>query len=303
MMVLPIVLIVSALAPNVSVLISAQLLAGVVSGVALPAIYASASAIAPPGRESKTLSIVLTGWMLSLVAGVSLSAILADLVNWRAVYGAVAILAILAALLVAQIKTATRPASKPAALPLVVLGLPGVKPLLVTGAAFLTAFYGVYGYLGDHLHRGLHLPVSINGLIALAYGLGFGSAVFVDHAVVRIGVRRALPLSVLLVASTYLLLALLSTTLAGVLLLLAALGLFNHLAINLLIVRLTSIDPTKRGSITGLYSAMANLAVFAGTSGFGPLYSSFGFAICAYGAAALSLAAALTATKNWGRSG
>jgi DHA1 family inner membrane transport protein len=48
-------------------------------------------------------------------------------------------------------------------------------------------------------------------------------------------------------------------------------------AVNALI-RLAARDPAQRGAIMGLNSAVTYLAVFAGTIGFGPIYSSFGFA-------------------------
>lgn len=96
LLLLALALVASAMAPTVVMLVAAQLLAGIAAGVAMPAIYASAAAIAPPGRESGTIGVVLTGWTLSMVAGVSLSAVLADLVHWRAVFAAVAVLAALA---------------------------------------------------------------------------------------------------------------------------------------------------------------------------------------------------------------
>jgi len=69
----------------------AQAAAGLCAGVALPAIYGLAADVGPNGRESETLGKVLTGWTLSLVAGVSLSAVVSDLVGWRAVYAVLAI--------------------------------------------------------------------------------------------------------------------------------------------------------------------------------------------------------------------
>ncbi len=46
----------SAASPIVSVLIACQLVAGIASGIALPAIYSSAAAIAPPGRAERLAS-------------------------------------------------------------------------------------------------------------------------------------------------------------------------------------------------------------------------------------------------------
>ena len=77
------------------------------------------------------------------------------------------------------------------------LAVPGVVPLLVACGAFMTAFYGVYGYLGDHLHNGLGRPVSANGLAALVYGVGFGGAALLDGVADRLGARRLMPFAFL----------------------------------------------------------------------------------------------------------
>ena len=72
-------------------------------------------------------------------------------------------------------------------------------------------------------------------------------------------------------------------------------GLANHLGLNLLILRLTALDPARRGTIMGLNSAVTYLAVFLGTAGFGPAYVNQGFAPAALLAAALTLVAAAAA--------
>jgi DHA1 family inner membrane transport protein len=69
----------------------------------------------------------------------------------------------------------------------------------------MIAFYGVYGYLGDHLHNRLGLPVSANGVVALAYGIGFGAAALLDGAIDRLGARRVLPIALFAVGCLYIL--------------------------------------------------------------------------------------------------
>ncbi len=285
----------SAVAPTVTALVAAQLVAGTAAGVAMPAIYASAAAIAPPGRESGTIGVVLTGWTLSMVAGVSLSAVLADLVHWRAVFAAVAILAVLALCGLAMTSLSDARKDGPAPTPLDALRVPGIVPLLVACAAFMTAFYGVYAYLGDHLHTGLGRPVSANGLAALAYGIGFGTAALLDGVIDRIGARRVMPFAYLLVAIVYLAIAAASDNFGLTMALVAAWGLANHFGLNVLVTCLTALDPARRGTVMGLNSAVTYLAVFIGTTGFGPLYSSLGFAASALAAALLMLIAAAAA--------
>ncbi|MER8960086.1 MFS transporter [Mesorhizobium sp. M0185] len=295
LLLLAIALVASAAAPTVTALVAAQLLAGIAAGVAMPAIYASSAAIAPPGRESGTIGVVLTGWTLSMVAGVSLSAVLADLVHWRAVFAAVAVLAAvaLASLSLTSLSDVRR--SGPAPTPLGALSVPGIVPLLVACAAFMTAFYGVYGYLGDHLHNGLGRPVSANGLAALAYGAGFGTAALLDGVIDRLGARRVMPFAYLLVAVVYVVIAAASSSFHLTVAVIAVWGLANHFGLNVLVMRLSALDPARRGTIMGLNSAVTYLAVFVGTTAFGPLYSTFGFAASAVIAALLVLIAAAAA--------
>lgn len=295
LLLLAVALVASAAAPTVMMLVAAQLLAGIAAGIAMPAIYASSAAIAPPGRESGTIGVVLTGWTLSMVAGVSLSAVLADLVHWRAVFAAVALLATLALAGLTLSSLSDIRKSGPAPTPLAALSIPGIVPLLVACAAFMTAFYGVYGYLGDHLHSGLGRPVSANGWAALAYGVGFGTAALLDGVIDRLGARRVMPFTYLLVAAVYVALAATSDSFGPTIATVAVWGLANHFGLNVLVTRLSALDPSRRGTIMGLNSAVTYLAVFVGTTAFGPLYSTFGFATCAAVAALLMLVAASAA--------
>lgn len=272
-------------------LVVGQLFAGLAAGVALPAIYTLAATIAPPGRESQTLGIVITGWTFSMVAGVSLSAVLADLVHWRAVYAAVALLAVVAIAGLSFSAYRDTPQSGPAPAPLTALSIPGVIPLLLACSAFMIAFYGVYAYLGDHLHNNLGRPLSANGLMALFYGIGFGGAAFLDGLIDHFGARRVLPLTFLAVACVYALFVIAAGSYPAILALVVAWGLFNHFGLNTLVMRLAAMDPARRGTIMGLNSTVTYLAVFAGTIGFGPIYTRFGFAALAATAAVLMLAA------------
>ncbi|RWC37022.1 MAG: MFS transporter [Mesorhizobium sp.] len=302
LLLLAIALLASAAAPTVTTLVAAQLLAGLAAGVAMPAIYASAAVIAPPGRESGTIGVVLTGWTLSMVAGVALSAVIADLVHWRAVFAAVAVLAALALTGLTLTSLSDVRKSGPAPTPLGALAVPGIAPLLIACGAFMTAFYGVYGYLGDHLHNGLGRPVSANGLAALAYGAGFGMAALLDGVIDRLGARRVTPFAYLLVAVVYVALAVASGSFGLTIAMVAAWGLANHFGLNVLVMRLSALDPARRGTIMGLNSAVTYLAVFVGTTAFGPLYSSFGFAASAVVAALLMLVAASAAVWRSPRS-
>lgn len=285
----------SAAAPALPLLVAAQLVAGSATGIALPAIYTLASVIAPAGRESETIGLVLTGWTLSMVAGVPLSATIADIAGWRSIYIVITVTTMIACIAVrfAPVQDAN---SGRTTSPLVALGVRGVAPLLLACAAFMAAFYGVYGYVGDHLHARLGLPVSANGIIAISYGFGFGAAAFLDRLMDRFGTDRLLPFIFLVVAGIYVLMSLASGSYAAMLAIVFFWGLANHFGLNVLIMRLTALDPEKRGAIMGLNSGVTYIALFAGTIGFGAAYACSGaFHILPLAAAGLMLAAVLAA--------
>lgn len=286
----------SAMAPALALLVVAQFFVGIAAGVALPAIYTLAAVVAPAGRESETIGLVLTGWTLSMVAGVPLSALIANLVGWRTVYLTVAIAALVACAIVkwAEVGEETTAGSMPS--PVAALRISGVMPLLAACAAFMASFYGVYGYVGDHLHSALGRSVSANGLVAVAYGLGFGGAALLNRIIDRLGPGKLLPLIFLAVAGVYVAMAAASVSYAAMLAVMFLWGLANHLGVNLLIMRLTALAPSLRGSIMGLYSGVTYLALFAGTIGFGAVYDKAGFSILPLAAAGLVLLAACLAT-------
>ncbi|TIM84030.1 MAG: MFS transporter, partial [Mesorhizobium sp.] len=100
---------------------------------------------------------------------------------------------------------------------------------------------------------------------------------------------RVMPFAYLLVAAVYVALAAAGSSFHLTIAMVAVWGLANHFGLNVLVMRLSALDPARRGTIMGLNSAVTYLAVFVGTTAFGPLYSSFGFAASAMVAALLML--------------
>ena len=187
-----------------------------------------------------------------MVAGVSLAAIVADAIHWRAVYGTIAVMAGLAWVALRTILHAV--SHQPPQHRCRGCAWPGGHQ--ASAACLCRLHDGVrclWFYLG-----------SVNGLVALVYGLGFGgSAISMETHNAREAVDHRTALRGLHLSD-----AGLAHSLVAILVLLGLLGLTNHFGINLLIVRLTAIDSARRGTIMGLHSAVTNLAVFAGTAGF-----------------------------------
>ncbi|HET8791187.1 MAG TPA: MFS transporter, partial [Modicisalibacter sp.] len=192
LLVLAVALMGAALAPGLVGLCLAQALAGLAAGIALPAIYTLAAQVAEKGRESETLGVVLTGWTLSLVAGVSLSAVLADIMHWRAVFSVLAVASAGLAIAIGASKNwgKSARADMPTS-PFTALRVPGIVPVLLNVAAYMTAFYGLYSYLGPHLGVALRLPATFAGVAICAYGIGFGVAAPLGRLIDRYGTSSA----------------------------------------------------------------------------------------------------------------
>jgi predicted MFS family arabinose efflux permease len=288
-------LILSAAAPHWIVLTLAQALAGGAAGVILPAAYGSASLVAPPGQEARTLGRVIAGWSVSLVAGVPLSALISDAVGWRATYGVLALCAAIA--LLGLRKLPERRAENPAPLRLSRLLAPlsyrDVPVLLLACLAFSSAFYGVYAFLADHVRTLLALSAGQVGFIAFAYGAGFLLAGIAGAPLIeRLGPRRALPLALGAIALVYLALLPAAHALAAVLAIAAFWGAASQLSLNLLVLLLSRARPDERGAVLGLNTCTTYLGASVGTAIAGTLYTHAGFetlGLCA--SAAVGMAA------------
>ena len=283
----------TALAPTLWLLWGAQALAGIGSGVALPATYGLAAEIAPKGRESTFLGRVLMGWTLSLVFGASAAALIAEVAGWRAVYAALALLGglVLLALLVSPRLGERRVAQS--ASPLTALAVPGIGPALMVCGGYMATFYGLYAFLGTHLQADLGLEVWMAGAAPLIYGIGFGAAAVADPLIDRMGARAIAPFVYGALILLYLGVALVSDSALWLLAACLPWGMINHLGLNLIVGRLAALNPAQRGAILGLNSGVTYLAMFLGTPLYGVVQAGWGFAACALLSAAFVLPAVI----------
>ncbi|WP_175146876.1 MFS transporter [Achromobacter ruhlandii] len=290
-------LLLSASAPHWIVLTVAQALAGAAAGVILPAAYGSATLVAAAGQETRSLGRVISGWSVSLVAGVPLSALISDAIGWRATYG---VLALCASVALAGLRTLPERRNTHAAPPrlsrlLAPLSYRDVPVLLLGCLAFSSAFYGVYAFLADHVRTLLGLTAGQVGFIAFAYGAGFLLAGLAGAPLIeRLGPRRALPLALATITAVYLALLPAAHALAAVLAIAMLWGAASQLSLNLLVLLLSRARPDERGAVLGLNTCTTYLGASLGTAVAGTLYTHAGFEVLGLAAAAAVALAALT---------
>ena len=290
-----------AFSPSIPMLVVSQIVAGVAAGVALPAVYSRAGQIAPAGHESRVLGIVLVGWTISMVAGVSLAALIAQAIGWRSVYlllTALTLSVVVSVFLMRERPVKSDVSVRVAPSPLRALAVPGVPHYLVLVALYMVAFYASYGFVGDHVVSVLGRPVGDNSGIAISYGLGFGLAAFADGLLDRLGNRRAAPATLFALVFVYLLLSI-PMNFVTLLMVCFLWGLFNHLSVNVLIAALSAADAQQRGTVLGLYSGVTYLCMSLATLTAGLVYSSAGWHALTFSAMCLcALAAALAVRQN-----
>lgn len=287
-------LLASAGASSVVTLMAAQAICGLAAGAALPSIYTLAMVLAPKGREAQVLGYVLTGWTVSMVLGVSVSAWATDVAGWRVVYGTLAAVALLLWLAAVPLRAAGSPSGQ-ASSPLTALRVPGIGRGLLAAALMMLAFYSSYFYTGAHITQVLGLSTTQAGLLPLFYGIGFGLAVLLDPVLDRLGLARAMPPVLLAAAGSYALLAAQADWYQLLLALAVIWGLTQHLALNLVVARLTLLDPGQRGAIMGLFSTVTYLCVFAAPMVGALSFGRWGLAGCLLVSAVLTASAAMEA--------
>ncbi|AGT09384.1 MFS transporter [Paracoccus aminophilus] len=276
--------IIGAASQSWQVLAASQLLAGLAVGVMLPATYSTATRTAAPGQETAQLGKVLTGWAVSLVAAVPLSAFITAHFGWRAIYGLLAALSLAVALGFAlRMPALARPAAEgleagPRLNPLQALRLPGVKRILFVCLLFMTAFYGSFSYFGEGIRAAFGGGAATAGLYVMYYGIGFGLSGALIGKLGSVRARRAMIVLLLCIALNY---VAMSFSLGHGLVMALSVGVWgflNQFGLNAIIVLLNRAAPAAGGAVMGLHSTVTYLAVFLGPYLMSFVFRQSGFA-------------------------
>lgn len=275
------------------VLAAAQLLAGLATGVIIPATYALTGDIAPPERRSQDMGKVLFGWSIAMVMGVPLAALLSAFIGWRGTFATVGIIAAAMPVAGALLPPVKSHGSGDPVRYADVLGLPGAITGYLATFAYMICFYQTYTFIGDHV-RHLHgAGAWLGGSISLAYGLGFGTGVVFDKVIDRKGPAKVLPLSLVLVGVNYLVLPFAAQNMWVVAAYPVLWGLANHFCMTSLVSYIGALSPAHRGTAMGLFSFITYVALGLAGAVYGPVYEAHGFAATSYASAATAFAVAV----------
>ena len=188
----------SALAPTLPVLLVIRALAALACSFYLPIAAAAAVAAVPADLRGRALGTLLVGSSAGTVLGAPLGTVLAALLSWRAAFGLVGLLALVAALGLLRSRVTAQPQRPSTVLErLRPVGRPRVLGLLVVTVLTLTASSSMYSYL-DVLVDGsarLALFIAVFGLAGFA-GVWWGGAAVDRFGGVRVVVTALVVLAV-----------------------------------------------------------------------------------------------------------
>lgn len=163
---------VSALAPDLAVLIAAQTVAGLGIGVSYSAAVAATADWSTAGNRSRVLALTLLGPPLAWIVGMPLVGLVGE-VSWRLAWIVVPVSMAVVAIGLLLRRSTTPPARERAGLRLV-LSQPGVKRWSIGELFAFSGWAGALVYVGALLVESYDLSIAATGL-----ALGFGALVYV----------------------------------------------------------------------------------------------------------------------------
>ncbi|MBG6106222.1 putative MFS family arabinose efflux permease [Micromonospora vinacea] len=162
----------SALAPDFTVLLLTRVLAAAGAAAYTPTAAAGAAALVEPERRGRALAVVLGGITAATVLGVPITAYVGMQLAWRATFLVVAGLAVLALVALAVVLPAV-PAPPPAGLRarLAVLAHPQVLLAILTTVLYYVGGFVVYTYLAPALSGGTAVTAAALAGFLLVFGV------------------------------------------------------------------------------------------------------------------------------------
>jgi predicted MFS family arabinose efflux permease len=164
--------VVSALAPDLAVLIAAQAIAGLGIGVSYSAAVAATAEWSTAANRSRVLALTLLGPPLAWIVGMPLVGLVGE-ISWRLAWIVVPVSMAVVAIGLLLRRSMTPPARERAGLRLV-LSQPGVKRWSIGELFAFSGWAGALVYVGALLVESYDLSIAATGL-----ALGFGALVYV----------------------------------------------------------------------------------------------------------------------------
>jgi predicted MFS family arabinose efflux permease len=188
-------------APTLPLLILARAINGLGAAVLLPATYAYAGDLPSPAERNRAMGIAVSAFPLSNLIGLPIGAFIAGVAGWKAAFGFVLVVAIVAALLIR-----TLPVDRPLRTAATTRYLDAYRAVLgdrrALGVLSVTFFWfagsmGLFIYLGEFFHESFGLSTTQAGLAYLVVGVvGVAASRLSARFLEVVGARRTVLLGI-----------------------------------------------------------------------------------------------------------
>ncbi|WP_134687365.1 MFS transporter [Brevibacillus migulae] len=256
--------------PGYGWFVAARILMALGAGVVVVTALNLAAKISPPGKQASSIATVIMGFTASLIIGVPLGRMTAEALGWKAVFGGIALLGIIAMVVLSLALPHTK-GDKP--IPLLQQLALLKKPKVVMGLSITFFWLGgysiAYTYLspylltisgvGDHLLSTALLIFGIASLIGSKFG---------GYSTDRWGVGNTLIGGMTLHILMLILLSLVTNSFVSVLVILILWSFAAWSSGPTQQYHLATLEPESSGILLGLNQSMMQLAMAAG-AGFG----------------------------------
>ena len=255
--------VVTALAPNIVIVLASRLLAGLGAAMFSPTATATGASLVSPEQRGKALAIVIAGMSSATALGAPLGTFIGGWLGWRATMWFVAAVATLAAMGVARLlRDVPTPPPLSLARRLAPLGDARVLLTLATTWLAFTGLFLVYTYIGLSFDRATGGDARVLAGLLLLWGVAATVGnLAAGRLTDRLGGRRIINATIAIVAVDF---ALLPRTSASLATAVPALVVWGVCGWGLLVPqqhRLISVAPTSAPLLLGLNSAAISIGV------------------------------------------
>lgn len=242
-----------------------RFLAGAAAAIASPQIWASIPQLVAPGKLVRVLGRATAGLAVAQVAGIPAGSLLAGASwRWSFVFTGAASAAVTLALAAwfPRVPASAPPAARARSGYAVVLGTGPLALGLVAYLVFQTGNFAALSYFASWFARDFRLGPAGIGLAMAAIGAGNAAGSLLGHRLTaRLGRARSLLAGILAMACGYGIISVTSSLAAALLVLAAVMA-----AAGFLFPVLMATLQARAGSARGTVSALANVAMYGGTT-------------------------------------
>jgi len=254
--------------PGYKLFIVARIVMALGAGMVVVTALNIAAKIAPPGKQASSIATVIMGFTASLIIGVPIGRVVSNILGWKSVFGAIALLGVIVSIIIFFTIPNTK-GDKPVPLPQQLALLKNKKVALGLAITFfwLGGYSIAYTYLAPYLLTVSHISENLLSTALLIFGVAslIGSK-FGGYSTDRWGVTFTLIGGMILHTIMLILLSLVTNSLVGVLVVLTLWSFSAWTSGPTQQYNLATIEPESSGILLGLNQSMMQLAMATGAA-------------------------------------